>query len=461
MSSKLNKKRDKSRLVEMSQENIVKAVFIIAWPVIVELLLQSTVGIADTAMVGRLGPASIAAIGLGNQLVMFAMTIFAAVRTGATVVVARQAGEGDMQGAATAASQALLLSLIIGISFASLGVLFPHVGLRLLGAEEEVVSVGVSYLRFRSIGMIFVLMGMSVTSILRGLGDTITAMYVNATVNILNILFNWLFIFGIWIFPEMGTGGAGLATMVARMLGSFAMLYVLTQGKSYIRVPLSTLKKGFHKSTIKRILDVGIPAGIESIFLRGAMMGFTVIVAGLGTNLYAAHQIALRADSLAFMPGFGFAVAATTLVGQNLGAKQPDEARRAGNVTILMAMAMMGFVGLLLFIFATPVMRFFTDEMEVIVAGAEVLRIMAFVLPFMGVARVSAGGLRGAGDTKFVMFGTALSILLARIGLAYVLVNVFELGLPGAWIGMSFDHLLRALIFFIRWNKGRWQELIV
>jgi putative MATE family efflux protein len=461
LSSNLGNKRDKSKLVEMSQENILKAVFVLAWPVIIEMLLHSSVGIADTAMVGRLGPASIAAIGLGNQLVMFATTIFAAVRTGATVVVARQVGEGDMEGATTAARQALMLSVVIGVTLAIFGVLFPHVGLRLLGAEEEVVIAGVNYLRFRSIGMIFVLITMSSTSILRGLGDTITAMYVNASVNVLNILFNWLFIFGIWIFPEMGTAGAGFSTMLARIVGTIAMLYVLSTGKSFIKVPLRSFKKGFHKKTIKRILDVGIPAGIESIFLRGAMMGFTVIVASLGTNLYAAHQIALRADSLAFMPGFGFSVAATTLVGQNLGAKQPDEARKAGNVTILMAMGLMGFVAMLLFIFATPVMKFFTDEMEVIVAGAEVLRIMAFFLPFMGLARVSAGGLRGAGDTKFVMWGTGVSIWVARIGVAYVLVHIFDLGLPGAWIGMSLDHLARAIIFFLRWRKGKWTKLKV
>ncbi|MFP4457947.1 MAG: MATE family efflux transporter, partial [Clostridia bacterium] len=448
----------KSKLAKMSEENLMKAVLMLAWPVIIEMLMHSSVGIADTAMVGRLGAASIAAIGLGNQLVMFGTTLFAAVRTGATVLVARLTGAGDREGARQAARQALLLGTVMGIALASVLFLFPEQGLRFLGAKPEVIEVGIGYLRYRAIAMIFAIITMTVTSILRGLGDTKTAMYVNASVSLTNVVLNYLFIFGIGIFPRMGTAGAGFASMLARIVGSIAMVWVLTTGKSYIKVSIAKIK-GFHKETVKRMLSVGIPAGIESIMLRGAMMGFTMIVANLGTNLYAAHQVGLRIDSVAFMPGFGFSVAATTLVGQNLGAKQPDEARRAGNATIMMGAAFMGAVGVVIFIFARQFMWVFTDVEEVINAGAEVLRIMAFALPFMGIARVAAGGLRGAGDTTFVMGATGLSIWLTRIALAYVLVNFFDLGLPGAWIGMSADHLLRAVIFFFRWSKGKWAEI--
>ncbi len=458
--SKKNIASDKSKLAEMSQDNLLKAVLILAWPVIIEMLMHSSVGIADTAMVGRLGAASIAAIGLGNQLVMFITTVFAAVRTGATVLVARFTGAGDLEGAKQVARQALLIGAVFGCFLASLLLVFPAAGFRFLGAEPEVIEVGVGYLRFRAIAMIFAIVTMTATSILRGLGDTKVAMYVNASVSLINVILNFLFIFGIAFFPEMGTAGAGFASMVARFFGTIVMLWVLNSGKSFIRVPITKIRK-FHKETIKRMLAVGIPAGIESLMLRGAMMGFTMIVANLGTNLYAAHQIGIRIDSVAFMPGFGFSVAATTLVGQNLGAEQPEEARRAGNVTTIMGAAFMGAVGLIIFIFARQLMWFFTDIEEVITAGAEVLRIMAFVLPFMGVARISAGGLRGAGDTKFVMWGTGISIWATRILLAYVLVNYANLGLPGAWIGMSADHVLRAAIFFLRWLQGKWVDIKV
>lgn len=461
MSDSLEKGK-KSKLAQMSQDNLMKAVFILAWPVIIEMLLNSTVGIADTAMVGRLQNASvaIAAIGLSNQLVMFSTTLFAAIRTGATVLVARLAGAGDLEGAKKAAGQALLIGSIVGVVFASFFLFFPRVGVRFMGAEPEVVEMAVSYLRFRAVAMIFGIITMTITSILRGLGDTKIAMYVNVTVSLLNVGLNYLFIFGPSVFPEMGTAGAGFASMLARMVGATIMLWVITSGRSIIKIDLKKIG-GFHKETIMRMLRVGIPAGVESIMLRGAMMGFTMIVANLGTEMYAAHQVALRVDSVAFMPGFGFAIAATTLVGQNLGAKQPDIARRAGNITMILSGVFMGAVALAIFIFAERFVWFFTDVPEVIAAGSQVLRIMAFTLPFMGIARVAAGGLRGAGDTSFVMWGTGISIWLTRIMLAYVLVNFFNLGLPGAWIGMAFDNLLRAVLFFVRWTKGRWQEIEV
>ena len=177
--------------------------------------------------------------------------------------------------------------------------------------------------------------------------------------------------------------------------------------------------------------------------------------------MYAAHQIALRADSVAFMPGMGFAVAATTLIGQNLGAHQPEVARRAGWLTIYLCVGMMSAIGVLLFSFAVPIVGFFTTEPEVIAEGAKVMRLMAFAMPFMATARVAAGALRGAGDTRYVMWGTGISIWVARLGLAYVCVNILGWGLIGAWVGMGADHVVRALIFGVRYKFGKWQHIKV
>ncbi len=253
----------------------------------------------------------------------------------------------------------------------------------------------------------------------------------------------------------MCTAGAGDATMFARLIGAILMIFVLFRGKTNVQLKKTDSFK-LHTPTLKRLFSIGIPAGIEQIFMQGAQLFFTMIVTNLGTAMYAAHQVVLRADSLAFMPGFGFSVAATALVGQNLGAKQPDEAKRAGKITMYMAIALMTAVGILLFIFARQAMIFFTNDIEVIEAGIPILKMMAFSMPFMAVARVSAGALRGAGDTKFVMWGTGASIWLARLVTAFILVNVFNLGLMGAWIGMFADHVVRALIFLARFLKGKW-----
>ena len=457
---KMERAERRSALARQSQENLLKAVLLLAGPVIVEMALQSTVGIADVAMVGRLSPAAIAAVGLCNQIYMLALTVFAAVRTGTTVLVARLVGADDVAGANLAARQSLILALVIALALAAVGVLFPASGMRLLGAEPDVIEVGIGYMRWKAISVIFAILLMMATGILRGCGDTLTSMYANTTVNLLNIALNWVFIYGNLGMPAMGAAGAGFSTMIARAVGAAIMMAVLIKGRSSVRVTWRGDNR-INWPTLKRVLNIGLPAAGEQGMLRLAQVFFTTIITNLGTNIYAAHQIALRAESISFMPGFGFAVAATTLIGQNLGARQPKVARQAGWLTMKLAIAFMGTMGIFLFFFAEPFVGFFTNEPQVIEEGARVLRIMAFAQPLMAVARVGAGALRGAGDTKYVMFGTGLSIWGARLGLAYLCVNVLQMGLVGAWIGLFADQAVRAIVFGWRYYQGKWQQIEV
>lgn len=450
----------RSELARRSQDNLLQAVLLLAGPVIVEMALQSTVGIADVAMVGQLSPAAIAAVGLCNQVYMLALTVFAAIRTGTTVLVARLVGAGDVKGANLAARQSLLLSLLVAFVLAAFGILFPAAGMRLLGAGPDVIEVGIGYMRWKAISVVFAIILLMATGILRGCGDTLTSMYANVTVNVVNIALNWVFIFGNFGMPAMGAAGAGFSTMIARAIGAAIMMAVLLKGRSSVKV---TLRGDNHINwpVLQRVLNIGLPAAGEELMMRGAQIIFTMIITSLGTFMYAAHQIALRAESISFMPGFGFAVAATTLVGQNLGARQPEVARRAGWLTMKLAFVFMSTMGVLLFFFAEPIVGFFTDEPIVIEAGAQVLRIMAFAQPFMAVARVAAGALRGAGDTKYVMFGTGISIWVARLSLAFFCVKVLDWGLVGAWIGMFADQATRAVLFGIRYYAGNWQHIQV
>lgn len=456
----MEKRESRSELARRSQENLLKTVLLLAGPVIVEMALQSTVGIADVAMVGRLSPAAIAAVGLCNQVYNLALTVFAAVRTGITVLVARLVGANDTPGANLAARQSLILALIIALVLAGVGVLFPAAGMQLLGAEPDVIEVGIGYMRWKAISVVFAILLLTATGILRGCGGTLTSMYANTTVNVLNIVFNWVFIYGNLGMPAMGAAGAGFATMLARATGVAIMLAVLIKGSSSVRLTWRG-DNSINWPILQRVLNIGLPAAGEQVMLRGAQIFFTMIITSLGTNIYAAHQIALRAESVSFMPGFGFAVAATTLVGQNLGARQPQLARQAGWLTMKLAIAFMGIMGVFLFLFAQPFVAFFTDEPQVIAEGTRVLRIMAFAQPLMAVARVGAGALRGAGDTRFVMLGTGFIIWVARLGLAYLLVRVVPMGLVGAWIAQFADQAVRAVVFGWRYHQGKWQQIEV
>ncbi|NLW16449.1 MAG: MATE family efflux transporter [Firmicutes bacterium] len=273
----LQKAEGRSELARRSQENLLKAVLLLAGPVIVEMAMQSTVGIADVAMVGRLSPAAIAAVGLCNQIYMLALTVFAALRTGTTVLVAHMVGADDIEGANLAARQSLILALIIAFVLAGIGVMFPAAGMQLLGAEPDVIEVGIGYMRWKAISVIFAILLMIATGILRGCGDTLTSMYANATVNIINIALNWVFIYGKLGMPAMGAAGAGFSTMIARAVGAAIMMAVLVKGRSSVRVTWRGDNR-INWPILKRVLNIGLPAAGEQAMMRGAQVFFTSII---------------------------------------------------------------------------------------------------------------------------------------------------------------------------------------
>ncbi len=437
-----------------------QTVWRLAWPVIVEMMLLTFVGIVDMAMVGQLGPSSIAAVGLGMQIVMLATSAFAAIRTGTTALIARHIGAEDSEGAHLIARQSVTMTALLTGSTFVLFYVFARQGLVLLGAEPEVVNLGISYVRWRSFGLIFSLTTMIFTSMLRGCGDTKTPMYVNIVVNIINPILNYIFIFGHLGMPRMGVAGAAIATAIAQIIGCVLIVRVITTGNKKIKLSVTDNYK-LRKKPVKRILNIGIPAMIEAVFMRFAQIAFTMILTSLGTATYAAHQIAIRAESLSFMPGWGFGVAATTLIGQNLGAKRPDLAEESGYVARNMAIIVSSFMGVLFFLFPVQFVSFFTDDPIVIKQAASALRLVAIAQPAMAINLVLSGGLRGAGDTRWVTIITASSVWLIRLSIAAIGVFYFKLGLIGAWIGMVSDLIIRSIMFSIRYARGKWKHLKV
>jgi putative MATE family efflux protein len=213
--------------------------------------------------------------------------------------------------------------------------------------------------------------------------------------------------------------------------------------------------------TIKRVLRVGLPTGGERLIMRMGQMVFMRVVASLGTAAIAAHAVALRAESLSFMPAFGFSAACTTLVGQNLGARDPDRAERSGYMAFQMAAVLMSLMGLIFILFPRALISVFTDDLVVIQIAVTPLRIIGFVQPMMAAAFLFAGGLRGAGDTRFPMLVSGITVWGTRLLIASVLVLVLGMGLPGAWIGMAADQAVRGMLFFLRYRSGRWKTMRV
>ncbi len=443
-----------------SEGNLTLTVWRLAWPIIVEMMLMTLVGIVDMAMVGSLGPAAIAATGIGGQVVMFSTTAFVAIRTGTTALVARHIGAGEKEEAELIARQSVVMSAFISILNFVLLNLFAEGALKLLGAAPEVISLGATYIRYRAIGMVFDIFTMIFNAILRGIGDTKTPMVVNSVISLVNPVLNYIFIFGNFGAPKMGVGGAALASSIAMIIGFFISVYIVTSGGKAIQLSIRD-DYSINWPQIKRVLNIGIPAMIEQLSMRGAQMFYTMILTSLGTVVYAAHQVAIRAESLSFLPGMGLGMAATTLVAQNLGAKEPERAERGGYTARNLGLVFASFMGIVFFFFPEFFVRIFSQDSDVIREGANVLRMVAIAQPSTATNLILAGSLRGAGDTRWVTYITAFSVWFIRLTVAYYCVFVLHWGLVGAWMGMIADIIIRSILLSWRFARGKWKTLKV
>ncbi len=449
------------RTLDLESHSIEQNIWILAGPLLAERILQSIVGAADMAMVGRIGAASVAAVGLSNQISLIAMSFFDAIRVGTTAVVARRIGAGELDEAQAALRQSLLIASALGTTAFFLLALFGGLGLSLMGAESDVIAQGIPYFRWRGLSLLFEFISMTFAASLRGSGNTRLPMYSGIVVNLLNVAGNYVLIEGRYGFPRMEAEGAGAATAFARFAGMMMTILLVSTRPNVLN--------GWHKGSFRpdrdllgSVFTVGLPASGERLTLRGAQLLYVRAIAGLGTNAYAAHQIALRIESLSLTIGFSFGATATTLVGQYLGYGDPAKAEEAALKARKVVVIAMGCAGVLLFLAAPQVSRLFIpDNLEVIVMCSAVLRIVAVAQPFMGVNHVMAGSLRGAGDTTWTMFITAGSAWAVRVVLTYLFVIQMNLGLPGAWYAMVADLVMRSLLFTWRFRAGHWKEIKV
>ncbi|NLN07649.1 MAG: MATE family efflux transporter [Firmicutes bacterium] len=455
---------------------IRKMALALAWPAIMEMMLVTLVQYIDTAMVGNLGEVAIAAVGISNSPMMFLMGLFTALGVGATALVARSIGARDELQAHNAAQQSFLLGGSLALVISVLGFLYAEWVPTLMGAAAEVIPQAGLYLRITSVTFFFHFCSMILSGVLRGAGDTKTPMKVNVLANIINVVFNFLLIYptrtvrvtlptgGTLLMATipgagLGVAGAAAATALARAVAGFFVLYVLIAGKRKVRLSLRMLR--FDLTMIRRILKIGLPASLERLSLSGGQMLFSVVVLSLGTVQYAAHHLAIVAESISYMPGFGFSMAATTLTGQGLGAGKPKLAEAYGYITCRLAVAVMGVMGLLFFFGGHLFIRCFTADPEIVRYGARALRLVAFAqIPF-AVQIVLAGALRGAGDTVWPLVIGAASMWCIRLVFAWFLVNRMGLGLAGAWFAMVLDLWVRGILTLLRFRSGRWQKVAV
>lgn len=433
----------------------------LAWPAIVENLLHSMVGIVDTAMVGRLGAAALAATGLGNQISMLGLTVFSALSIGSTALVARHIGARESSKASDVARQSLVLGLFVSGTVMITFLLTARVLLGLLFSriEADVLNMAAAYVRTVSLAMVLNYFLIVINAILRGAGDTKTPLRITALVNVINVVGNLIFIYGLGPIPALGVVGAAIGTAVAQASGGIMALAVLFK-HPVLRVRMTDSFKP-DRAIIRRIANIGVPAGAEQGMMRVAQLVYTMIVSSLGTVAYAAHQVALNAESLSYMPGAGFATASTTMVGQSLGANRPDEAEASGRIARNLGIIVMGSMGIIFMVIPGPIVRIFSRDPEVIRLATACLRLVAISQPALATWMILGGGLRGAGDTRAILKIVIVGLVFVRVGLAYLLAIVLDYGLLGAWVAMVVDLFVRGFLIQRRFDKGEWKLLKV
>ena len=477
MGERMNDKKNTGETEEIEEKALFKQGFFsfiknpirrdvlnLAWPVLIELLMGSLFGMADMMMLGwiadkALSAASVASVGIANQPMLLGLSLAQALNVGGTAMIARYVGSKQNHRIESVLKHVILLNLVVlAIPFAVFSITFTDEIMRFMGAQADTLSAGRMYFRIVFIGYIFQTFNMSISAALRGMGETKIPMGINLRANFINVIGNAVLIYGLFFFPALGVTGAGISTMFSQVLACGMMIRYLTKGKGLLKISFKR-KFRYDKTIISNLIRIGVPASLESLALRVGVLFFVRIVASLGTVVYASHQIALSILGLSFQPGQAFGIAASSMVGRSLGArdlhgaeKYAKETRRIGSlISTIMAVG--------LFFFGAQIVGLYTSDPVIIRNAAGALKIIALVQPFQSSQLILAGALRGAGDTLWPLVATFIGVFGFRVVLAHIFVNIMGIGLMGAWIAVLADQFIRWVFVFGRFRSNKWKYI--
>jgi MATE family multidrug resistance protein len=435
-----------------------KRILMLAWPVIMEMALHTAVWVIDTAMVGRLNAEALNAVGLGGQIIFTVTSIFAGVGVGAMVLVARYTGANRKEDMNSAASQGLGIGIVVGIALAMILGCGSRPLLAFFVGDEKVLELGIDYMRITSVSAAFMVPLNVASSIMRGMGNTKTPMIIASIANIINIVGDYVLIFGRFGFPRLEVTGAAIATAAGQIIASIIIVGILMSGRSGVRICMADMFR-LSGSMIRRIIRLSIPASLEEFTHSGSRVISSLWITSMGPAAFAANSVAVSAESISFMPGYGFAVAASTLVGQNLGARNSDEAEESAVMSTLMGFVLMTIVGLMFFFFPAIIISVFTNLPEVMEMATKCLRVGAFEQPFIALSMIMGSSLRGAGDTRGAFIIAAVSNWMVRLPLVYVVVYVLRLDVTYVWAVTLVQFMVESGLLTYRFLRREWKDI--
>jgi putative MATE family efflux protein len=439
-------------------ERIRSEVWALAWPVILSFGLDSILGLASMLMVGRLGADAVGAVGLASQILGAVRAGIAAVGTGTVALVARYIGANDRDSAEGVLKQSVIFGVLVSTAISIPVIIFARPLMSLFQVKGEMAEMGARYLQVVMLSEPFQGVFLMCASALRGAGDTRTPLWIGGIIDVLAIFLNYVLIFGRLGFPAMGVDGSAVAMLLAIAVGGMLFFWALSLDGMVLNFRWTRLKPDF--SLGRRILGVGNPAAIEQLIIQFGFVAYVAFVARYGAKEVAAYFIGVRILALSFLPGFGFSAASATLVGQGLGAGDPNFSRKAGWESTGMAVVLMTAMGLVFIVFAHQIAALFIDDKQVIVYTVQFMYALAAAQPLMAIDWTITGALRGAGDSRFPLYGSIAGFYGLRLFLT-ILISYYGGSIVWIWWSLLADYVVRSTVKSWRFKSGQWETIQV
>jgi putative MATE family efflux protein len=442
---------DETQVLDKPQLNIWQ----LAWPAIVSNLLFSVIGLVSIKIVGSLGASAVASATTGNRIFFALQAIMMAISAGTTAMVARSVGAKNYTEAAKVTSVSLWVGNVVAVLLMVPCIIFASEMAGIFGLDEATTADAARFIQWISVFNVAFAINMILSASLRAAGDTRTPLWIGVLTNVVNVALVYWLVFGGYGVPAMGVAGAAIANGLSFALAAMVYLGLWYGGRLKVGVGG---RGSMTEKRIRQLIDIGYPAGVEQLVFQLGFLAFLWLVGYYGTAAFAAYGIGVQILSLSFVVGFGFSIAGATLVGQHMGAKDPQGAMRHGWRATGMAIASM--VGLSGFIvaFSEDIARFLIDDDEVVRLTVIFIYILGIAQPLMAIEFTLSGCLRGAGDTRFPLKATMAGLIGARVGLAALFTFM---GLTVVWIYAALigDYIVKALMLVSRFKSGKWQQV--
>ncbi len=428
-----------------------KKTLALAYPVCVSQLGHMMVGVVDTAMVGQIGPGPQAAVALANSLYVLVLVFGLGVSVGVTPLVASAHARGDKAQLSSLLKHSFLINTILGILLFLL-LLFVYPCLNWFGQQDQVLVLAVPFLNVMMMSMIPLGIYSGLKQFAEGLSDTRTAMFITIGANLVNILLNWLLIFGHWGFPAMGLMGSCWGSFIARVMMAIAMYLYVYRGKRFAPYRDGLGLSGLSKDLTKKILSLGIPSGMQSVFELSAFSFAVIMIGWIGVKEQAAHQVALSLAAITYMIASGLSSATSVRVSNHLGLNDRKGSRQSGFTGFFIVAAFMGCMALVFVLARYPLTSLFTKDLEVLTIAASLMIIAAFFQLSDGLQVVALGALRGLKDVNVPTVVTLIAYWVIGIPCCYLFGFTWGMGVHGVWYGLSLSLFVVAVTLVLRFH---------